>query len=70
MVEGYIIKRQEYMNDMLKINHLTAGKIAEAVWGSKSFKKEFKEIKLFEDEDINDARNKKVFKFLQSKGLI
>lgn len=69
-VEGYILRRQQYMNDTLRINHMTAGKIAEAVWGSKRYKKPFKDIELLVEEDVNSARNKKVLQTLKAKGLI
>jgi hypothetical protein len=70
LVDGYVLRRQTMMNDQLRIEHLAAGKIAEAVWGSKSFKKPFKDIKLIEEEDTNTSRNKKVFNTLKAKGLI
>lgn len=69
-VEGYTLRRETAMNDQLKVGHLVAGKISEAVWGSKEFKKPFKEIKLLQEEDDNEARNKKVLQCLRAKGVI
>lgn len=69
-VEGYTLRRQQYINDMLQINHLSAGKIAEAVWGSREFKKPFKEIELLREDSDADAINKKVYGFLKRKGII
>ena len=70
LVDGYILKRQTIMNDQLRIGHLISGKIAQAVWGSKEYKKPFKDIKLLEEDDTNTSRNKKVFDTLKAKGLI
>lgn len=70
LVDGYILRRQTAMNDKLRIEHLVAGKISEAVWGSKNFKKPFKDIKLLEDDDVNTSRNKRVYATLKAKGLI
>lgn len=69
-VDGYILRRQTSMNDKLRIEHLVAGKISEAVWGSKSYKKPFKEIKLLDEDDVNTSRNKRVYNTLKAKGLI
>lgn len=69
-VDGYILRRQTVMNDKLRIEHLVAGKISEAVWGSKSYKKPFKEIKLLDEDDVNTSRNKRVYNTLKAKGLI
>ncbi len=70
LVDGYIFNRQTRMNDELRIGHLISGKIAEAVWGSKNFKKPFKDIKLIDEDDVNTSRNKRVFATLKAKGLI
>lgn len=69
-VDGYILRRQTSMNDELRIGHMIAGKIAEAVWGSKNYKRPFKDIKLLDEDDVNTSRNKKVYKTLKAKGLI
>lgn len=69
-VDGYILRRQTVMNDKLRIEHLVAGKISEAVWGSKSYKKPFKEVKLLDEDDVNTSRNKRVYNTLKAKGLI
>lgn len=69
-VDGYIKRRETYINDSLTIQHIAAGKIAAAVWGDKSFKKPLKEIKLLEDNNSAESRNNKVYKTLKAKGLI
>lgn len=58
------------MNDDIAVQHIIAGKIAEAVWGSSSFKKPIKPIKLLEENDTIASRNAKVSEFLKRKGLI
>lgn len=67
MVEGYILRRQTEINDSLMVNHLTAGKIAEAVWGSRAYSKPFKDVALIKDEDY--YRNKAI-EMLKSKGVL
>lgn len=69
-VDGYIKRRETRINDDLLVGHLIAGKISQAVWGSKSFKKPIKEVKLLEEKDEVVASNEKVFKTLKAKGLI
>lgn len=68
-VEGYVLRRQQHINDTLMINHLTAGKIAEAVWGSRNYKKPFKTIELLKDSSV-EAANREVIEFLKKKGVL
>ena len=63
-VNGFVSKREVYMNDMQQVGHLIAGKIAQAVWGNKEFKP-MKQIRLKEE-----SRNDKVMRTLKAKGLI
>ena len=69
-VDGYMKKRETWLNDSLAIGHRVSAKIAQAVWGSKDFKKEIKPFKITEDKDVNASRNAKVFACLKAKGLI
>lgn len=71
-VDGYIAKREISMNDTKTVEHIIAGKIAEAVWGDKHFKKPIKEIKLdrVEEEDLKEKSKRKVMETLKRKGLI
>ena len=64
-VNGFVSKREVYMNDMQSVGHLIAGKIAQAVWGNKEFSKPMKQIYLKEE-----SRNDKVMRTLKAKGLI
>lgn len=71
LVDGYTINRETRLNDELQIGHIIAGKISQAVWGDKQFKKPISPIELFKDEaDINNERNKKVIATLKAKGVI
>lgn len=70
MVDGYIKRRETYMNDIAIVGHVIAGKIAAAVWSDKSYKKPIPSFKLLEDKNIVETRNRKVFNTLKSKGLI
>ena len=56
-VNGFIGKREVYMNDMQSVGHLIAGKIAQAVWGNKEFNKPMEQIHLKEE-----SRNDKVMR--------
>lgn len=69
-IDGYLSKRETYMNDIKLVGHMVAGKVAAAVWGDKSFKKPIKDIKLREEDNTVASRNAKVFKTLKAKGLI
>lgn len=69
-VDGYTLRREASLNDTLRAGHIIAGKISEAVWGSKDFKKPIKEIELLQEEDDFEARNRKVLQCLRAKGVI
>lgn len=58
------------MNDAATVGHIVAGKISEAVWGSKDFKHAINNIKLRDDSNTVESRNAKVLRTLQAKGLI
>jgi hypothetical protein len=45
LVKGYNMKREQVMNDSATVGHTIAGKIAEAVWGSKKFSRPIKPFK-------------------------
>lgn len=64
-VNGFISKREVYMNDLQTVGHLVAGKIAQAVWSSKEYSKPMEPIRL-----NGDNRNDKVIQTLKAKGLI
>lgn len=49
---GYIQKRENSINDSLFINHISAAKLAQAVWGSKDYKKTTKNIKLTDSTEL------------------
>lgn len=53
------------MNDSKHIGHLVAGKISQAVWGSKDFDKPIKDIRL-----TKQSRKEKILETLRNKGLI
>lgn len=69
-VDGYNMRREIEINDKLQIGHIIAGKISQAVWGDKRFKKPVEHIDLFKNPDVFDERNKKVIRTLKSKGII
>ena len=64
-VNGFISKREVYMNDAQSVGHLIAGKIAQAVWGNREFSKPMKTVRLREE-----SRDEKVRRTLKAKGLI
>lgn len=69
-VNGYTLRREECVNDLLDIGHAVAGKIAMAVWGSREFKRPFERVRLFVEKDVVTYANEKVIGFLKRKGLI
>lgn len=69
LCDGFTYKRELYMNDIKTVGHMLAGKISQAVWGSKDFSKPIADIRLREQSD-EERMQEKVLKFLQSKGLI
>lgn len=68
-IEGSVYKREQELNDRKDIGHIIAGKIAQAVWGSKDFKKPIDEIILHE-ETLEDISRRKVLNTLKNKGLM
>ena len=70
MVDGYTKRRERQMNDQIQVGHIIAGKISQAVWGDKGFKKPIKEINLTQKDNTTEERNNKVLKTLKAKGLI
>jgi hypothetical protein len=64
-IYGYLMKRENAMNDMTHVGHLLAGKISQAVWGSSDFNKPIKEIRL-----RPKSNKEKVLETLRNKGLI
>ena len=70
MVDGYLLRREESMNDMQLIGHRIAGKIAQAVWGSRDFQKALDEIELVKKEETAESRNRKVLNALIAKGIV
>ena len=62
---GYLMKRENVMNDMTHVGHILAGKISQAVWGSNDFNKPIKEIRL-----RPKSHKEKVLETLRNKGLI
>lgn len=70
LVDGYQKRRETNMNDQLAVGHRIAGKIAQAVWGSKGFSKPIKQFDFTQEENTVASRNEKVFRTLKAKGLI
>lgn len=70
LVDGYLKRREDQLNDSATVGHIIAGKIAAAVWADKSFKKPIKPFKLLEEKDINESRNARVIATLKAKGVI
>lgn len=52
------------------VAHIQAKKIAQAVWGSRDFKKPIDEVKLLKEESTEETRRKKVIATLKRKGVI
>ena len=64
-VEGFISKREIYMNDMQVIGQRIAGKIAQAVWGASQFEKPLDTVRI-----RPETREEKILKTLREKGLV
>lgn len=69
LCDGFVNRREIYMNDMKTVGHMLAAKISQAVWGSKDFAKPIDEIRLKDSSDP-EVVNNKVLDFLKSKGLL
>lgn len=69
-VDGYTLRREVQINDDLHNGHIIAGKIAEAVWGSRDFRRPIKDVKLYVDEETVESRNSKVLQTLIAKGVV
>lgn len=68
-IEGFIIRREMKINDLQNIGHKVAGKTAQAIWGDKSFKRTIPDVKLREEDDSVESRNRKVLEALKKKGI-
>lgn len=75
IVEGFNARREMELNDNLRTGHLIAGKIAQAVWASKNYKKPIEKIVIEEAhreavtaDEIN-ARVLSTLQRLQAKGF-
>lgn len=64
-VTGYLIKREDSMNDVARVGHILAGKIAQAVWGDSQFSTPISDIRL-----RPKTRQEKILETLKRKGLI
>ena len=67
LVDGFSKRRETNMNDQLIIGHRIAGKIAQAVWGSKEFRKPIPKFEFAETETSEDKIRRRRNAFLYSK---
>lgn len=68
-IDGSVYKREQRLNDMKDIGHIVSAKVAQAVWGSRDFKKPIDDIVL-RSETLEDISRRKVFETLRKKGLM
>lgn len=57
LVKGYTMRREQVMNDNAAVGHTIAGKIAEAVWGSKKFSRPIKPFKFKDIKAVTEQFN-------------
>ncbi len=68
-VNGYIARREVYINDLQLLIKPLAAKINQSLFNSREFNKPLKPIKL-KDGSSEESREEKVLKTLMEKGII
>lgn len=68
ITNGFVKRREVYMNDIQIVGDRIATKIAQRVWGAEDGKKPLDTIRF--NEDSVESQNEKVLKTLKAKGVV
>lgn len=68
-IDGYIKRQETELNNLQMLGHRLAGKISQAVWGSKDYSKPM-DIILLHEETLEERSLRLVNQTLRDKGII